>query len=223
MVVLISRLINRLVKTKNILFIDDLIVNEDCRNCGIGKLLIQNAINYAIAKDCETVELTSYITNEQVEDLESRVLELESSNSSLEAKVNELESSNASLKAIVDEIEVADVEDNNSSTSDTQSQEDSSTNLDQLILDSKIDTNNPHMLLEVAKSKIATEEQLVLVADKSLTIISYNAYNDKQNQINIAKALSENPKATANVMISLLNSKHSEVIEIANSWIEINN
>lgn len=160
---------------------------------------------------------------QQVEDLESRVLELEGSNSSLEAKVNELESSNASLKAIVDEIEVADVEDNNSSTSDTQSQEDSSTNLDQLILDSKIDTNNPHMLLEVAKSKIATEEQLVLVADKSLTIISYNAYNDKQNQINIAKALSENPKATANVMISLLNSKHSEVIEIANSWIEINN
>lgn len=62
--VLISRLINRLVKTKNILFIDDLIVNEDCRNCGIGKLLIQNAINYAIAKDCETVELTSYITND---------------------------------------------------------------------------------------------------------------------------------------------------------------
>ena len=61
--VLISRLINRLVKKKNILFIDDLIVNEKYRNKGIGKLLIQVAINYATSKDCETVELTSYILN----------------------------------------------------------------------------------------------------------------------------------------------------------------
>lgn len=61
--VLISRLINRLVKKKNILFIDDLIVNEKYRSKGIGKLLIQVAINYATSKDCETVELTSYILN----------------------------------------------------------------------------------------------------------------------------------------------------------------
>lgn len=61
--VLISRLINRLVKKRNILFIDDLIVNEKYRSKGIGKLLIQVAINYATSKDCETVELTSYILN----------------------------------------------------------------------------------------------------------------------------------------------------------------
>ncbi|MCI9016342.1 MAG: GNAT family N-acetyltransferase [Clostridia bacterium] len=61
--VLISRIINRLVKKRNILFIDDLIVNEKYRNKGIGKLLIQVAINYATSKDCETVELTSYILN----------------------------------------------------------------------------------------------------------------------------------------------------------------
>lgn len=62
--VLISRLINRLVKKKNILFIDDLIVNKKYRNMGIGKLLIQNAIDYAISRDCETAELTSYMENE---------------------------------------------------------------------------------------------------------------------------------------------------------------
>lgn len=62
--VLISRLINRLVKEKNILFIDDFIVDKNYRNGGIGKLLLQDAINYAIKKDCETVELTSYISNE---------------------------------------------------------------------------------------------------------------------------------------------------------------
>ncbi len=38
--VLISRVINRLAKKKNILFIDDLIVNKKYRNKGIGKLLI---------------------------------------------------------------------------------------------------------------------------------------------------------------------------------------
>lgn len=61
--VLISRVINRLAKKKNILFIDDLIVNEKCRNTGIGKLLIQTATTYAISKDCGALELTSMIQN----------------------------------------------------------------------------------------------------------------------------------------------------------------
>lgn len=61
--VLISRVINRLAKKKNILFIDDLIVNEKCRNIGIGKLLIQTATAYAISKDCGALELTSMIQN----------------------------------------------------------------------------------------------------------------------------------------------------------------
>ncbi len=61
--VLISRLINRLAKKKNILFIDDLIVNEKYRNAGIGKVLIQNAMEYAVNKDCESLELTSLISN----------------------------------------------------------------------------------------------------------------------------------------------------------------
>ena len=61
--VLISRIINRLAKKKNILCIDDLIVNEKCRNIGIGKLLIQTATAYAISKDCGALELTSMIQN----------------------------------------------------------------------------------------------------------------------------------------------------------------
>ena len=61
--VLISRIINRLAKKKNILFIDDLIVNEKCRNIGIGKLLIQTATAYAISKDYGALELTSMIQN----------------------------------------------------------------------------------------------------------------------------------------------------------------
>ena len=61
--VLIARIINRLAKKKNILFIDDLIVNEKYRNTGIGKLLIQNAMDYAVNIDCESLELTSLISN----------------------------------------------------------------------------------------------------------------------------------------------------------------
>lgn len=61
--VLISRVISRLAKKKDILFIDDLIVNQKFRNNGIGKLLIQTATTYAISKDCGALELTSMIQN----------------------------------------------------------------------------------------------------------------------------------------------------------------
>ncbi len=61
--VLISQIINRLAKKKNILFIDDLIVNEKYRNIGIGKLLIQSATTYAMSNNCGALELTSMIRN----------------------------------------------------------------------------------------------------------------------------------------------------------------
>ena len=61
--VLIARIINRLAKRKNILFIDDLIVHREHRNTGIGKLLIQDATTYAISNDCGALELTSMIEN----------------------------------------------------------------------------------------------------------------------------------------------------------------
>lgn len=61
--VLIARIINRLAKRKNILFIDDLIVHREHRNTGIGKLLIQNVMDYGLSSDCESLELTSLISN----------------------------------------------------------------------------------------------------------------------------------------------------------------
>lgn len=48
-----------------LLFIDDLIVNKNYRNKGIGNLLLQNVINYAKEQNCETVELKSNINNEK--------------------------------------------------------------------------------------------------------------------------------------------------------------
>lgn len=62
--ILISRLVDRLVKPKDILFIDDLIIDKEYRGKGIGKLLLQNAINYGKELDCQTIELKAYICNE---------------------------------------------------------------------------------------------------------------------------------------------------------------
>lgn len=45
-------------------FVEDLIVDEDYRNKGIGKALLQKAVEYAKENDCEVIELTSYIENE---------------------------------------------------------------------------------------------------------------------------------------------------------------
>ncbi len=71
--VLISRVINRLVKSKNILFVDDLIVSKDRRSKGIGNLLLQNAISFAKEQNCGTIELKSYINNEKSHKLYEKI------------------------------------------------------------------------------------------------------------------------------------------------------
>lgn len=62
--VLTSELQTKLHRAKKQSFIEDLIVDENYRNRGIGKALLQNAIDYAKENDCEVIELTSYIKNE---------------------------------------------------------------------------------------------------------------------------------------------------------------
>jgi PhnO protein len=53
----------KLHKAKKQSFIEDLIVDKDYRNNGIGKKLLQNAIEYAKKQECEVIELTSYLQN----------------------------------------------------------------------------------------------------------------------------------------------------------------
>lgn len=62
--VLTSELQVKLHRTKKQSFIDYLIVDKDYRSKGIGKALLQNAVDYAKYNDCEVIELTSYIKNE---------------------------------------------------------------------------------------------------------------------------------------------------------------
>ena len=61
--VLTSELQKKLHRERLQLFIEDLIVEESKRNNGIGKALIENAINYAKDNNCEVIELTSYKDN----------------------------------------------------------------------------------------------------------------------------------------------------------------
>lgn len=58
-----SELQEKLHRERLQLFIEDLIVEESKRNNGIGKALIENAINFAKDNNCEVVELTSYKDN----------------------------------------------------------------------------------------------------------------------------------------------------------------
>lgn len=62
--ILTSELQVKLHRTKKQSFIEDLIVDKDYRNKGIGKALLHNAVEYAKNNNCEVVELTSYIKNE---------------------------------------------------------------------------------------------------------------------------------------------------------------
>lgn len=63
--VLTSELQIKLHRANKQSFIEDLIVDENYRNRGIGKALLQNAVNYAKNNNCEVIELTSYINNEK--------------------------------------------------------------------------------------------------------------------------------------------------------------
>lgn len=58
-----------MVKTKNILFIDDLIVDKNYRNKGLGQLLLLNIFNYAKEINCQTIELKAYIENKNAHKL----------------------------------------------------------------------------------------------------------------------------------------------------------
>ena len=62
--VLIGELQVQLHRAKKRGYIEDLIVDENYRNKGIGKSLLENAVSYARDNDCEVVDLTSYITND---------------------------------------------------------------------------------------------------------------------------------------------------------------
>lgn len=61
--VLTSELQVKLHRARKQSFIEDLIVDKDYRSKGIGKLLLNSAVDYAKDNDCEVVELTSYIKN----------------------------------------------------------------------------------------------------------------------------------------------------------------
>jgi PhnO protein len=62
--ILVSEISVKMHRAKKCSFIDDIIVDKNYRGNGVGKLLLESAINYSIEQDCEVIELTSYLSNE---------------------------------------------------------------------------------------------------------------------------------------------------------------
>ena len=82
-------------------------------------------------------------------------------------------------------------------------------------MDEQLRSNHPASWLEVAKCEFATENHLLGVAKKCATINRYitNLAN-KEKQIEIANALSENSATTDAVMAELVNSRFPDVWKV---------
>jgi len=63
--VLTSDIQVKLRREKNQCYVEDLIVDKEYRNQGIGKKLLQHVINYARTNNCEIIKLSSFITNDK--------------------------------------------------------------------------------------------------------------------------------------------------------------
>lgn len=88
-------------------------------------------------------------------------------------------------------------------------------------LDAQLESDNPSNWLEIAQCDFATETHLLAVAKKCATLDYYRTYQmDKEKQIEIANALSENSATTYAVMAELVDSRYPEVVSIAHQWIE---
>ena len=58
-----SDLQTKLRRAKKQCFIEDLIVDQNYRNIGVGTSLLKNVIEFAKQQDCEVVKLSSFISN----------------------------------------------------------------------------------------------------------------------------------------------------------------
>lgn len=88
-------------------------------------------------------------------------------------------------------------------------------------MEGKANSQNYNEWLYVAESNFATTRELMQIAEKCITISCY--YSDDKallDQVTLAKAISENPSTTEEVIKKLKLSTYSEVTEIAERWIE---
>lgn len=63
--ILIMYIRTKLTRAKKEAYVESIIVNEEFRNNGIGRKLLQHAIDYAKALDCEVIDLSCVLSNEK--------------------------------------------------------------------------------------------------------------------------------------------------------------
>lgn len=63
--ILIMYIRTKLTRAKREAYVESIIVDEKYRNNGIGKKMLQHAIDYAKSLDCEVIDLSCVISNEK--------------------------------------------------------------------------------------------------------------------------------------------------------------
>ena len=143
----------------------------------------------------------------------TELAELRKQVNSLEARVSELESNVSEEATFEEETTVSKGTTFEEETIVSKETVESSSNQQLLqYMDKQLRSNRPDSWLEVAKCEFATEDHLLAVAKKCATINCYSTNSaDKEKQIEIANALSENSATTDAVMAELVNSRFPDV------------
>lgn len=140
--------------------------------------------------------------------------ELRQQVNALETKVSELEK-DASVS------EEATTVSTNDPTEATESSTTSTVENMSEYLDNQVKSSDPVNWFEVANCDVATEKNLLEVAEKCASInYYYYTSDDKSAAVKLANALSENPNSTKTVMQELVNSAFPDVVSIGHQWIE---
>ena len=139
----------------------------------------------------------------------SELDELRQQVEALETRISELEKTENSVK---------EPNPTEEATSNSPEMTENSTNSNQQILeflDVQIKSDNPANWLEIAQCNFATETHLLAIAKKCATLNYYSTYReDKEKQIEIANALSENSATTDAIMTKLVDSEYPNVWEV---------
>lgn len=140
------------------------------------------------------------------------VSELQQRVSSLESRVSELEKSESIVN---DEVSISEEETTVSAENNATLASGSNTQMPEY-LDNQVKSSKPNNWLEVANCDVATEKNLLEVAENCASYFCYSFENS--DAVKLATALSNNPNSTDNVMKALTDSNLTDIwLVVANS------
>lgn len=90
-----------------------------------------------------------------------------------------------------------------------------------MYLEGKTQSQSFQEWVDVAQSDFATEEELICISIKCIYISCYYSHEKALlDQVELAKAISQNPNVTEQAIRNLKLSYYPEVVEIAEAWLK---